>query len=201
MAWLEARDAGVIVKQPDDSDPKKSVSEEPLNKSIDVSFSVPFVHRVRVTDDVAGKDFDQLLGVLNGEVAPAKVLIVSETALHASAQRIGERMAGAESIQLVAEPLLVIGGEEVKNSTDATKQVLARINDSDLDRRSYIVAIGGGAMLDAVGYAAAVAHRGIRLVRLPATTLRRPIRVLGSKTRSTISTKRIGSARLRFPGR
>ena len=40
-----------------------------------------------------------------------------------------------------------------------------------LDRRSYVVVIGGGAVLDAVGFAAAIAHRGIRLVRLPTTTL------------------------------
>ena len=31
--------------------------------------------------------------------------------------------------------------------------------------------VGGGAVLDAVGFAAAIAHRGIRLVRLPTTTL------------------------------
>ena len=31
--------------------------------------------------------------------------------------------------------------------------------------------IGGGAVLDAVGFAAAIAHRGLRLVRLPTTTL------------------------------
>jgi 3-dehydroquinate synthase len=161
----------VIVKQPDDSESKKSVSGEPLNQSIDISFSVPYVHRLRVTDDVAGADFDQLLGVLDGEVGAAKVLIVAETPLQEPARQIGERLAGAKSIQLVSEPVLVIGGEEVKNSTDAAKKVLARINEADLDRRSYIIAIGGGAMLDAVGYAAAVAHRGIRLVRLPATTL------------------------------
>ncbi len=34
-----------------------------------------------------------------------------------------------------------------------------------------MVVIGGGAVLDAVGFAAAIAHRGIRLVRLPTTTL------------------------------
>jgi 3-dehydroquinate synthase len=34
-----------------------------------------------------------------------------------------------------------------------------------------VVVIGGGAVLDAVGFAAAIAHRGIRLVRLPTTTL------------------------------
>ena len=42
---------------------------------------------------------------------------------------------------------------------------------AELDRRSYVIVIGGGAVLDAVGFAAAIAHRGIRLVRLPTTTL------------------------------
>ncbi|MEM9827878.1 MAG: 3-dehydroquinate synthase, partial [Planctomycetota bacterium] len=40
-----------------------------------------------------------------------------------------------------------------------------------LDRRSYVMVIGGGAVLDAAGFSAALAHRGIRLVRLPTTTL------------------------------
>ena len=130
------------------------------------------MHRLRVTDDIAGADFDQLLDVLDsGEAGPAKVLIVAESPLETPARLLGDRLVNAETIQLVSEPVLVIGGEEVKNSTEAGKRVLGRINDSDLDRRSYIIAIGGGAMLDAVGYAAAVAHRGIRLVRLPTTTL------------------------------
>lgn len=146
--------------------------ENSLNQPINISFSVPYTHRLRVTDDVAGADFDQLLCLLDrGEAGPAKVLIVAELPLENTARRVGDRLANAESIQLVSEPVLLIGGEEVKNSTDAAKRVLAKINDADLDRRSYIIAIGGGAMLDAIGYAAAIAHRGIRLVRLPTTTL------------------------------
>jgi 3-dehydroquinate synthase len=34
-----------------------------------------------------------------------------------------------------------------------------------------VISIGGGAFLDAVGYAVATAHRGLRLVRFPTTTL------------------------------
>jgi len=45
------------------------------------------------------------------------------------------------------------------------------MNAADLDRRSYVVVIGGGAVLDAVGFAAGIAHRGIRLIRIPTTTL------------------------------
>src|SRR5690606_29036842 len=40
-----------------------------------------------------------------------------------------------------------------------------------IDRHSYVIAIGGGAVLDAVGLAAATAHRGIRHIRIPTTVL------------------------------
>jgi 3-dehydroquinate synthase len=63
------------------------------------------------------------------------------------------------------------GGEIVKNDVQVLERMLKVFNAANLDRRSYIVVIGGGAVLDAVGFAAAIAHRGIRLVRLPTTTL------------------------------
>jgi 3-dehydroquinate synthase len=34
-----------------------------------------------------------------------------------------------------------------------------------------VLVVGGGAVLDVVGFAAAVAHRGVRLIRVPSTTL------------------------------
>jgi 3-dehydroquinate synthase len=149
-----------------------TVREASLSESIDISFSVPFVHRLRVTDDVASQDFDKLLGVLeSGGSGPAKVLMITESSLQVPAQRIANRLRSEACVELVAAPVSLDGGEEVKNSTAATKTVLEHINAANLDRRSYVVAIGGGAMLDAVGYAASVAHRGIRLVRLPSTTL------------------------------
>lgn len=140
--------------------------------SIDIRFSVPFVHRLRVTDDVVDADFPELLTVLEGGASgKPKVLVVAEQALNTAGERIARRLAASGSVQLVQQPLLVRGGEDVKNSSAVVERILRQINESNLDRRSYIVAIGGGAMLDAVGYAAAIAHRGIRLVRLPTTTL------------------------------
>ena len=40
-----------------------------------------------------------------------------------------------------------------------------------IDRHSYVLIVGGGGVLDAVGYAAATAHRGLRTVRMPTTVL------------------------------
>ena len=78
--------------------------------------------------------------------------------------------AAAHGLTLLAPPEVVAGGDAAKHaaSLDAIWERLAAVR---LDRHSYVIAIGGGAMLDLVGYAAATFHRGVRLVRLPTTVL------------------------------
>lgn len=63
------------------------------------------------------------------------------------------------------------GGEQIKNDLSLLESLLGEFDRLKLDRHSYVMAIGGGALLDMVGFAAAVAHRGIRLVRVPTTSL------------------------------
>ena len=46
---------------------------------------------------------------------------------------------------------------------------------------SYLVAVGGGAVLDAAGVAAASAHRGMRLIRVPTTVLSQDDSAMGVK--------------------
>lgn len=74
-------------------------------------------------------------------------------------------------VSLAADPLVARGGEEAKNSGDLVARVQAGLNDAGIDRHSYVLCIGGGALQDAVGFAAATAHRGVRMVRLPTTVL------------------------------
>ncbi len=80
-----------------------------------------------------------------------------------------------------AKVQLVPGGESVKNDVHIIERILRCFHHADLDRRSYVVVIGGGAVLDAVGFAAAIAHRGIRLIRIPTTTLAQADSGLGVK--------------------
>lgn len=68
-------------------------------------------------------------------------------------------------------PILLSGGEACKNNFARVEQIWAQINEAALDRHSYVLVVGGGALLDLVGLASATAHRGIRLIRLPSTTL------------------------------
>jgi 3-dehydroquinate synthase len=77
----------------------------------------------------------------------------------------------AAQFQRVGEIQSVPGGEALKNDIQVLERMLKVMHAADLDRRSYVVVVGGGAVLDTVGFAAAIAHRGIRLIRLPTTTL------------------------------
>src|SRR5690606_23440015 len=73
--------------------------------------------------------------------------------------------------QLVSQILVIPGGEVSKNDEIYFRRLLEAVNDHGIDRHSYLAAMGGGAVLDLVGYAAAVSHRGIEHIRIPTTVL------------------------------
>jgi 3-dehydroquinate synthase len=87
----------------------------------------------------------------------------------------------ADRLALAAPPLIVPGGEVSKNAPQYLEQVQAAINAARLCRHSHVVAVGGGAVLDMAGYAAATAHRGIRLIRIPTTVLAQDDSAVGVK--------------------
>ena len=79
--------------------------------------------------------------------------------------------AHGERMELVAPAIPVGGGERVKTDPAHLAAVQDAIHAHRIDRHSYVIAVGGGAVLDAVGLAAATAHRGVRHVRVPTTVL------------------------------
>jgi 3-dehydroquinate synthase len=85
------------------------------------------------------------------------------------AEAAGRRLSQAMSHTVV--PILVPGGEASKNDWNVVNLVLDRLEQARLCRHGVVVAAGGGAVLDAVGFAAALFHRGVRLIRMPSTTL------------------------------
>jgi 3-dehydroquinate synthase len=144
---------------------------------IDQPFTVPFVHRLRFTEDVLGEDRHVLAGVLHASEGrkPRVQFWMDENLLnqrpelrawvHSFAETFADRLEVLPAVQVVP------GGEAIKNDIHILERMLSVFEAADLDRHSYVVVIGGGAVLDAVGFAAAIAHRGLRLVRLPTTTL------------------------------
>lgn len=79
--------------------------------------------------------------------------------------------AHAGRAELVGEPIVVPGGEAAKNDWRLVEKLWAAMERHGMSRQSYVLAIGGGAALDLAGFAAATAHRGVRLVRMPTTSL------------------------------
>lgn len=144
---------------------------------IDRPFHVPLVHRLRFTHDVFGADRRVLADVLEpASNAPARVQFWLDGNVAAAQPELRSQIeefcaAHRDRIQPPGDLQTVPGGEEIKNDVQALERMLKAFHAADLDRRSYVVVIGGGAVLDAVGFAAAIAHRGLRLVRLPTSTL------------------------------
>jgi 3-dehydroquinate synthase len=105
-----------------------------------------------------------------------KVLIFADQGVLASRDTLADEIGRyAEHhrahIELVTAPVPVEGGESIKGGIEKIVEMQRLMVEHHIDRHSYVVAIGGGAVLDAVGLAAATAHRGIRYIRIPTTVL------------------------------
>jgi 3-dehydroquinate synthase len=139
------------------------------------SFSVNFNYKVVFTEQIFSNENAVLSGLLISSSSRSKLLFVIDKGVldhHPSLERqIRQKWNGIKNIELIQDFIITDGGEAVKNSTVLFDQIIQSIDTHTIDRHSYIVAIGGGAVLDVVGYAAAVAHRGIRHIRIPSTVL------------------------------
>jgi 3-dehydroquinate synthase len=124
-------------------------------------------------DVVEAEDRARLLVVIDEGVALSQPTMVDKVQLYCAAH--------SDVLELSGPPLVVPGGEAIKNQAGPVDEIRAAIDLHGVDRHSYVMAIGGGAMLDAVGYAAATAHRGVRLIRVPTTVLSQDDSAVGVK--------------------
>jgi 3-dehydroquinate synthase len=76
-----------------------------------------------------------------------------------------------DKLELLAPPEILPGGERVKHTPELVDSLYKRIHNLCIDRQSFIVIVGGGAVLDMAGYVAATTHRGVRTIRIPTTVL------------------------------
>jgi 3-dehydroquinate synthase len=142
-----------------------------IQRSIQVNWQL----RVFFTEDAFAPDNLVLKNAL-AEIAARKVLIVLEDSLALAQSNLSHQIENyfsvhAEKLQLVCPPILIAGGERAKNSNKFVAEIHSQIDHHHIDRHSYLIAVGGGALLDVAGFAAATAHRGVRHVRIPTTTL------------------------------
>ncbi len=137
-----------------------------------------YAHRILFTRDVfaaANTTICDLLLLDHPNKVPRVLVFVDDHVASANPQLLDSirsyARAHAEVLDLAGEPVILPGGEPCKNDFSLVQQCWQAINDAGLDRHSYVFVIGGGAALDLVCFAAATAHRGIRHVRFPTTTL------------------------------
>jgi 3-dehydroquinate synthase len=143
-----------------------------IRRTIHVSFE----HQVHFTEGVFETGNPLLLEVLTGGPGGAAALAVVDESLAVAQPGLVESIlvyfarSGGRA-RLVCPPLIIEGGERAKNSCAHVTEIHSRVERGRLDRHSYIGGVGGGALLYVAGLAAATAHRGVRHVRIPTTTL------------------------------
>lgn len=147
-------------------------------ETIQQRFSIAFSYDVSFTEAVF--DQDNLLfkeTVMQGtRNRPANVLFVIDDGVASSHPDLPNQIqvyceAHGDALRCAGKPIVVPGGEQAKNDPAYTEQIQRAVADRGICRHSYVVAIGGGAVLDMVGYAASTAHRGVRHIRIPTTVL------------------------------
>ena len=111
--------------------------------------------------------------------APKKLLIVTDTNVEKLyADEVSAVLSGAGfDCNIHAFP----AGEENK-TMDTILGICGACLENGLDRKSMIIALGGGVVGDMAGFAAAIYMRGIRFVQVPTTLLSQSDSSVGGKT-------------------
>lgn len=143
-------------------------------------------HRVRVTlersayDIAIGPGLIGRAGVLLAPILPQKraMIVTDETvaALHLPVLRAALQAAGIEAGIVVVPP------GEASKSLDGFARVTAALLEAEVERRTTVIALGGGVVGDLAGYAAAAVMRGLPFVQIPTTLLAQVDSSVGGKT-------------------
>lgn len=142
-----------------------------MTEQIDASFSIQWTHRLRFAQHVLNSG--NVLDSLVKQLQPVRILVVLDHGIaETNPDFVQELDSWCSRTELVCRDVLIVpGGEQVKNNLDAVRTILESVHEHAICRRSCIIVIGGGAVLDAVGFASSIAHRGIPIIRMPSTTL------------------------------
>lgn len=154
------------------------INTHPLTHCIQQKFVVPVKYGVYFTQDLFHRDNETLKQVVlsKNEQKAVKILFVLDNGLVEKHKNLPQQIKSycaqfPDVFQATPEPLVLPGGETCKNNEKHVTTIISEINKNGICRHSFVAAIGGGAVLDVVGYAAAIAHRGVRLIRIPTTVL------------------------------
>jgi 3-dehydroquinate synthase len=150
------------------------ISTHTIRQEISVSwdFPVTFTHHLF---DPANPVFAHTLDRLN-EQRRHRVIVFIDSCVAAAHPNLGTQIRFyfgglPDRLALARAPVIVEGGEGAKNDFNLVERFMRLLLECRMDRQSFVVIIGGGAVMDTVGLAAALVHRGLRQVRVPTTVL------------------------------
>ena len=156
-------------------------------KPIEQSFAVNFKYSLQFTSGLFERNNDLFMEVIRSYKPNEKVklLFVIDDGVLKNHPKLSENIKEYCLLHinqlLFTECLVTPGGEKSKNNYDNVDRIIAAINENAICRHSFVVAIGGGAVIDMAGYAASVAHRGVKLIRIPTTVLSQNDAAIGVK--------------------
>lgn len=141
-------------------------------------FSVPYEYPVVFTRRIFDADNPALREAIS-RLEPERqhrVIVFVDDGLNAADAQLAASIAAyatqhRDAMRLVCPPIAVPGGERIKADLHFIETIQQALFDHRIDRHSYVLAVGGGAVLDAVGLVAATTHRGVRHIRIPTTVL------------------------------
>jgi len=140
----------------------------------------------RVTVGLADRSYEILIGEgllpraaeFIAPLAPTHIALVTNATVGALyADSVRAALAPVAGVQTILLP----DGEAHKNWSSVS-MILDALVEARADRRSLVVALGGGVVGDVAGFAAAIFMRGIRFVQMPTTLLAQVDSSVGGKT-------------------
>ncbi|MGP1992870.1 3-dehydroquinate synthase [Zobellia laminariae] len=155
-------------------------------KTIEQKFEVSYQYGLHFTENLFGTEntlFKDIIKAYKNE--PVKLLFVVDDGVAAAhpdliknikayCQHYHENLVHMKS-------MVVQGGEACKNDESQVEDILKAVSEYAICRHSFVIVIGGGAVIDMAGYAAAIAHRGVKLIRIPTTVLSQDDSAVGVK--------------------
>jgi 3-dehydroquinate synthase len=141
-------------------------------------FSVPFEYPVCFTRNLFDPGNRLLLDIMTRREKDRRhrALVHVDAGVARATPGLLERIGAyfethAASLDLAQPPREVPGGEAAKNGWREVQGVMEAIGNAHACRQSFVIAVGGGSVLDMVGFATSIVHRGLRLIRVPTTVL------------------------------
>ncbi len=165
-------------------------------KPIEQSFSVAYTYKLHFTEHLFDSNNPLFATIFDGykKGKRIKLLFVIDDGVSTNHPNLLDEISAycrayPENIEHT-ESIVLAGGEACKNNYESVERVLRGINEQHIDRHSFVVGLGGGALIDMVGYAASIAHRGVKLIRIPTTVLSQNDSAVGVKNSFNIFDKK-----------